>query len=305
MRQFLAEHLEKKGLSVIVSPWIQGHLYVIADSSRTIMSATLESYKACIKSFDCIQEDEEMAVNNLCSKFPIPSWLRIKWGTYKDTIIYMFASHQINNYVTILISPREFSYDIPKGMVALFNPLHLPTVISPSDIISDGNMGQSYKGKEYYWRLLKKTFHCSSTKLVCIPHPDDLHFHLQSGWDTPFVKQTEIAFSKEFLRSSDSVRLTEEDSNIQIYMVLTTNHANGGSVKLEFKMDGGHKEIEARLVDVEQVFSVGDEVRFVAGVYSGVTGHIVKKCDNIFHISQSGMQEEVSFCLFLSWQISK
>jgi hypothetical protein len=40
-------------------------------------------------------------------------------------------------------------------------------------------------------------------------------------------------------------------------------------------MDRLHKEIEARLVDIERVFGVADEVRVVAGVYSGVAGHIV------------------------------
>jgi transcription antitermination factor NusG len=65
-------------------------------------------------------------------------------------------------------------------------------------------------------------------------------------------------------------------------------------------MDEGRKEIEARLVDVERVFSVGDEVKVVAGVYSGVAGHIVQKYDDIFHISQSGTQEEVILFFSLS-----
>jgi hypothetical protein len=97
----------------------------------------------------------------------------------------------------MLIPPREFSYNIGKGLVTLFNSAHLSTGISMSDIICNGKTIESkYKGKEYYSSLLKKKFNCFCTKLVVVPHPDDLQLHLQSGWDTNFIKKTKIAFSK-------------------------------------------------------------------------------------------------------------
>jgi hypothetical protein len=108
-----------------------------------------------------------------------------------------------------------------------------------TDIIHDGKVvGSSYKGKEYYGGLLKKNIHHYCTELISVPHPDDLCLHLQSGWDTPFVKQAEIAFSKQFLCPSDSVRFAKGDSTVLIYTVLTMDHAHGGSVRLEFNMDG-------------------------------------------------------------------
>jgi hypothetical protein len=47
------------------------------------------------------------------------------------------------------------------------------------------------------------------------------------------------------------VRLHTPDLPGQICTVLTTNHAFGGSVTLQFELDGVMKEIEATLVDVE------------------------------------------------------
>jgi hypothetical protein len=57
-------------------------------------------------------------------------------------------------------------------------------------------------------------------------------------------------------------------------MMLMTDNIFNGSVKLEFEMDGQCKKIEARLKDVECVFHVGNDVSIVAGVYSGIEGHI-------------------------------
>ncbi|KAG2136153.1 hypothetical protein BD769DRAFT_1385288 [Suillus cothurnatus] len=89
----------------------------------------------------------------------------------------------------MLIPPREFSYNIEKGLVTLFNSAHLSTGISMSDIICNGKTIESkYKGKEYYSSLLKKKFNY---------------------------------------------------------------YAFGDSVKLEFELDSQHKEIEARLEDLE------------------------------------------------------
>jgi hypothetical protein len=53
-------------------------------------------------------------------------------------------------------------------------------------------------------------------------------------------------------------------------MILMTDYAFGGSVKLEFELDGQRKEIEARLEDVEHMFHIGDEICIIAGVYSGL-----------------------------------
>ncbi|KAG1721950.1 uncharacterized protein EDB91DRAFT_1088302 [Suillus paluster] len=298
-REFLAEHLEKAGFSVVVSPWIPAHLYVTSDSPLTILSALPEALKVSIKKWDRLDDDEANAVNALRLKFPHPAWLRIKRGKYKDAIAYVFDSEQTNSFVTVLVPPREFPYEMPKGSVALFDPSRLPTGISTSDIIRDGQVvGSKYKGEEYYGGLLKKNFHRYCTELVHVPHPDAIRLHLQSGWDTPFCKKSEIAFSKQLLRSGDLVRLTTADLIGQMCTVLTIDHAFGGSVKLQFDLDGRSKEIEARVDDVERVFAVGDEVRVVAGTYLGLEGHVVQKDTDIFHICQSGTQEQVEVSKF-------
>lgn len=295
-REFLAEHLQKQGFPVVVSPWIPAHLYVTSDSPLSIMAAVPESLKASIKKWDRLHEDEEAAVNALRLKFPHPAWLKIRRGKYMGAVAYILDSEQMNDFVTVLIPPRDFPYAMPKGTVALFDPSRLPTGISASAIIRDGQeVGSKYKGEEYYCGLLKKNFPRHCTELVHVPHPDAIRLHIQSGWDTPFCKKSEIAFSKQLLRSGDAVRLTTPDLLGQICTVLTTDHAFGGSVKLAFDLDGLRKEVEARLEDVEPVFHVGEEVRVVAGDFLGLQGHVVQRNDDIFTICQSGTQEEVCF----------
>lgn len=294
-RQFIADYLEKRGFSIVVSPWIPSHLYITSDSPKTILRAIPDAYCQSVKDWDIVEEDQAAQVNALSLQFPYPCWLRVKRGKYRDAVGYLFDSEQTNNFVTVLIPPRDFPYDMPKGSVALFDPSRLPPGISTTDVVRDGEIvGQKYKGEEYYGGLLKKTFHRYSTELVAIPHPNDIRLHHQAGWDISFTQKAEIAFSKLSLRAGDSVRLHTPDLPGQMCTVLATNHAFGGSVTLQFELDCVMKEMEATLVDVERVFKVGDEVRVVAGVYQGVEGHLVQKYEDNFTVCQSGTQQEVS-----------
>ncbi|KAG2751375.1 hypothetical protein P692DRAFT_20872472 [Suillus brevipes Sb2] len=58
--------------------------------------------------------------------------------------------------------------------------------------------------------------------------------------------------------------------------MLTTDHAFGGLVTLNFELDGKKKQMQATLVDVEWVFNMGDE-----------------KYKENFTICQSGTQQEI------------
>jgi hypothetical protein len=73
----------------------------------------------------------------------------------------------------MLIPPREFFYNMEKGLVTLFYSTYLPTGIFVSDVICDVKVvGLKYKGKQYYDGLLKKIFYNHYTKLVLTPHSD-------------------------------------------------------------------------------------------------------------------------------------
>jgi ribosomal protein L24 len=219
----------------------------------------------------------------------------VKRGKYRDAVAYLFDAEQSNNFVTVLIPPRDFPYEMPKGSVALFDPSRLPPGISTTDVTRDGEIvAQKYKGEEYYGGLLKKSFHRYSIELVAIPHPDDIRLHIQAGWDTPFTQKAIIAFSKLSLRAGDSVRLHTPDLNGQICTVLSTDHAFGGTIDVQFELDGVVTQTQTTLVDVERVFNVGDEVRVLAGVYQGVEGHLVQKYEDNYTICQAGTQQEVS-----------
>ncbi|KAG2740338.1 hypothetical protein P692DRAFT_20753439, partial [Suillus brevipes Sb2] len=256
---------------IVISPWISSHLYVTSDSPRTILKAIPDAYSRSVRDWDVVTEEQEEQINALSLQFPFPCWLRVKRGKYRDAVAYLFDAEQSNNFVTVLIPPRDFPYEMPKGSVALFDPSRLPPGISTTDVTRDGEIvAQKYKGEEYYGGLLKKSFHRYSIELVAIPHPDDIRLHIQAGWDTPFTQKAIIAFSKLSLRAGDSVRLHTPDLNGQICTTQTT------------------------LVDVERVFNVGDEVRVLAGVYQGVEGHLVQKYEDNYTICQAGTQQEVS-----------
>jgi hypothetical protein len=243
---YIAEHLQSKGFSVIVSPWLPGQLYVISDSSRTITSSLPPSHKLSVKDYHRISDEEHVAVEHSTIKFPNPSWVRVKAGVYKGAIGYVFDPDQLDLFVDILVAVREFPYAMPSGSEALLDRLRLPKDKAATDIICNGEIiGCSHKGQRYYKGLLLKKLHRHQLELVAYPHADDIRLHLQSGFDTPFVKKSIVAFSMQFLRVGDMARITTGEVRSEIGTVVSTDHAFGGSARIELNINGRRKELEA------------------------------------------------------------
>ncbi|KAG1811296.1 hypothetical protein EV424DRAFT_1542578 [Suillus variegatus] len=153
-------------------------------------------------------------------------------------------------------------------------------------------MGWKYKGESYYMGLLLKSFHRNRLKLVVSPHIDDICLHLDSGWNKPFMNETVVAFSMQFLRVGDWVRVIKGSLCREFGPVISTDPTLG-TVSLESALDGHLKEIEVRLKDIERVFRVGDTVKVVAGSYLGLEGHIIQICSDTFHLCQHATNEQV------------
>lgn len=291
---FIADNLENKGIRVILSPWASGQLYAVSDSPKTILASMPYSHQTAVIKWTRVPEEDQAAVESSQCALSSPGWVRVKLGKYKGSTAYVFDEEQLDGFVVTLVAPRDFPYPMPKGTVDLADRSLLPSSDSPSDISREGKVvGWSLKGQEYYGGLLKKTFRRSSVEEVSIPHPDNIRFHLRSGWDASFVRRTEIAFSKLFLRTGDSVRIISGQVGSEIGTILSTDHAFGGSVCVEFNLDGSRRVVESRLEDIERVFWVGDQVRVVAGVHLGLQGHIIEKAEDLYHVCQQLTQEQV------------
>ncbi|KAG1717905.1 hypothetical protein EDB19DRAFT_1921686 [Suillus lakei] len=291
---YIAEYLQSKGFSVTVSPWLPGQLYVVSDSPRTIASSLPPSHKLSVKDYHRISDEERVAVERSTIKFPNPSWVRVKSGMYKGAIGYVFDPDQLDLFVDVLVAVREFPYSMPSGSEALLDRSRLPKDKTVTDIIRSGEIiGCSYKGQRYYRGLLLRKFHRYQLELVACPHADDVRLHLQSGFDTPFVKKSIVAFSMQFLRVGDAARIIAGAVQSEIGTVMSIDHAFGGSARIELTFDGHRKELEARLEDMERVFWVGDAVRVVAGSYLGLEGHVIQMDEELFRVCQRVSMEEV------------
>jgi ribosomal protein L24 len=296
---YIAEHLQGQGLSVTVSPWLPGQLYVVSDSPRTIASFLPSSHKLSVKDYHRISDEEHVVVERSAIKFPNPSWVRVKSGKYKGAIAYVFDPDQLDLFVDTLVAAREFPYSMPSGSEALFDRSRLPKDQTVTDIIRNGEtIGCSYKGQRYYGGLLLKKFHRYQLELVACPHADAVRLHLQSGFDTPFVKKSIVAFSMQFLRVGDAARIITGAVKSGIGTVVSIDHAFGGSARIELTLDGDQKELEARLEDMERVFWVGDAVRVVAGSYLGLEGHVIQMDEELFRVCQRVSMEEVNILLY-------
>lgn len=265
---------------------------MVLDSPKTISALLPPSHNLSVREYLRISEEECEVVEHLNVKLPNPSWVRIKHGKYKDAIAYVFDSEQSNLFVKVLVPPRDFPYPMPEGSVALLDSSRLPKD-TVTDIIHDEEVvGCSYKGAKYYKGLLLKDCQCYHLEYVASPHVDDIRLHLQSGWDTSFIKRTIMTFSMQFLRTGDAVRIVKGEVHSEIGMVLSLDHALG-SACVELTFDGDQVEMEVQLQDLKRVFCVGDTVRVVAGAYLGLEGHVIQISGDIFHLCQDISKEEV------------
>jgi len=243
---YIAEHLHGKGFPMTMSPWLPGQLYVVSDSPRTIASALPPSHKFSVKDYHRISDEERVVVEHSTIKFPNPSWVRVKSGMYKGAIGYVFDPDQSDLFVNVLVAVREFPYPMPSGSEALLDRSCLPKDKEVTDIIcNDKIIGCSYKGQQYYRGLLLKKFHCYQLELVACPHANNIRLHLQSGFDTPFVKKSIVAFSKQFLRVGEVVRIVTGAVPSEIGTVMSIDHGFGGSARVEFSLDRDRKSLEA------------------------------------------------------------
>lgn len=266
----------------------------MSDSPKSISSFLSTAYRFSVRDYLRVSDGEREAVERARPKLPNPGWVRITQGKYKGDIGYVYDSEQLNDFVAVLIPPREFPYPVLENSAALFDRSRLPANKTVSNILRDGEVvGCSYKGEQYYMGLLLKRFRRDGLEIAATPHPDCIRLHLQSGWNTHFVKATELAFSMQFLRVGDDARVITGEVRLEIGKVVSTDHAFS-SVCLELAFEGHPRRMDFRLQDVERVFRLGDSVRVVAGIYLGLEGHVIQMCDDIFHICQESTKEEVS-----------
>ncbi|KAG2744347.1 hypothetical protein P692DRAFT_20745766, partial [Suillus brevipes Sb2] len=289
---YVAEHLRKKEFRVTVSAWIAGQLYVLADSPKAISDSLPFSLYLAVKQYVRISDEEREAVERSHRKIPNPAWVRIKHEKYKGDIAQVFDSDLPNDFVAVLVPPRDFPYSMPRGSRSLLDRSHLPNGDAVSNIsIGEEVIGCKYKGERYYMGLLLKNVHRDRLEPVVCPHADDIQLHLQSGWNRTFLKTTVHAFAMQFLRVGDRARIVKGDLRSEIGQVVSTDYP-AGSVTLALKFSGFRKEVDIRLEDIERIFQVGDSVRVVAGPYLGVEGYIIQMVDDIICLCQDVSKEE-------------
>ncbi|KAG1787212.1 uncharacterized protein HD556DRAFT_1312927 [Suillus plorans] len=253
--EYIAEYLRRKKFPVTVSAWLTGQLYVVADSPKTIADT-----------------------------LPSSLYLAIK-HKYKGYIGRVFKSRK--DIVEVLCPPHDFPYPMPRGCRVLVERSRLPKNNLVSDIIlHDEVVGWTYKGESYYKGLLLKKFLHDHLELLASPHADTIQLHLESGWDTAFLKKTVVEFSMQLLRIGDWARITNGALHGALGRVISTDHACG-SVGLEIDSKGHPDKIEFRLQDIEYLFRIGNTVRVVAGPYLGLEGYIIKMCGEVFYVEVS------------------
>ncbi|KAG1846393.1 WD40-repeat-containing domain protein [Suillus subalutaceus] len=118
---YVAQHLRKKNFRVTMSAWLAGQLYVVADSPKTISQSLPFSLYLVVKEYVVISDEEREVVEQSCKKLPNPAWVRFKHDKYKGDITQVFDSDLLNNFVAVLVPPRELLYPMPQGSRSLLD----------------------------------------------------------------------------------------------------------------------------------------------------------------------------------------
>ncbi|KAG2059961.1 hypothetical protein BDR06DRAFT_967503 [Suillus hirtellus] len=119
-------------------------------NSPKMIATSLELLSSSVKDYTYISEEEQAAVEHSRFTLPNPRWVKITQGKYRGDISYVFNSKQLNDFVTLLIPPCDFPYDMPDRSMALLDRARLLNDKTVSDILQDDKVvGWSYKGERY------------------------------------------------------------------------------------------------------------------------------------------------------------
>ena len=116
----------------------------------------------------------------------------------------------------VIVAPRRRPYNLPEQLkekmefnieLARMADLAMEPISSPSGVV----IGYTCGGQEFVHSLLRLHLSVHHLELVELLHPDEIKFHMSSGFDCMLVEETVHLFLVRFWKETDKVKIREGD----------------------------------------------------------------------------------------------
>ena len=304
--RYILEDLKPRVSGVRIIPWLPRRLYVLASSPLDIRRAMSPSHRDAVHNIILVPPEEATQIFSASPTLPCRSWVRIRRGKYKTDLGYVLTCD--DDMVDVLVVPRERPYDLPEEKLqdirALFNwhtaheaELTLTAIANSKDITAF-----QCNGASFFCGLLRLSLVKDEVERVLIPHVDEIFLHLQSGIDPELAEKSCVLFSSQFWREGDIVRSSSPELLGERAAIIDVN-IHQQSVSL---LHDGHV-YHCHLLEQRRIFTLGDQVRVIAGPDRGRVGMIVTVLQHELVLSlQTDLSNEVSikYCHTISQLLS-
>ncbi|KAI6011223.1 hypothetical protein BKA83DRAFT_4502778 [Pisolithus microcarpus] len=304
-QSFVHQYMQSRGVDVTSLPWLPRRLYVAGTCPAEIQNYLPPSHRFVTKEITLLPPIEATSLTDFKTQqtLPVRTWVRINKGIYKGDVGFVERSDR--THVVLVVAPRERPYDMPEqsGEKSLFSSelaalagLRMEPIVSPAGV----EIGFTCGDHDFIHGLLRLTAPTSSVTLVELPQPDDIAFHMITGFERSFVEKTMHLFSAQFWREFDAVEIRGGQLRGSTGTLIDVEwHKRTATVLLhsaegrEGDLGGKENTIHSSIQDLRRVFSTGQTVRIIAGPYRGYVGHIVAACSGTVSLQYDGQATNV------------
>ena len=214
---------------------------------------------------------------------------------YEGDLGYVETSNE--DTAIVIVMPRQWPYNIPKQSgkkmefsveLAWLGSHHLVPILSASGT----EIGYSCGEQQYVYGLLRLSLAVDTLELVNLPHLDNLKYHMLTGIDRPFVKQTMWLFSAQFWKEKDKMEIWEGN--------LKGKEGRLGDIdwyKRTATILCDRDAFDCSLHELHRKFSVGDVVKIMVGPFSGEASHVTAVDEGniiVVIMQENGTSDDVS-----------
>ncbi|KAI6017358.1 hypothetical protein BKA83DRAFT_18550, partial [Pisolithus microcarpus] len=251
-QSFIHQYMQSRGVDVTSLPWLPCRLYVVGTCPAEIQNYLPPSHRFVTKEITLLPPIEATSLTDFKTQqmLPVRTWVRINKGIYK-------------------VAPCERPYDMPEqsGEKSLFSSelaalagLRMEPIISPAGV----EIGFMCGDHDFIHGLLRLTAPTSSVTLVELPQPDDIAFHMITGFERSFIEKTMHLFSAQFWREFNAVKICGGQLRGSTGTLIDVEwHKRTATVLLhsaegrEGDLGGKENTIHLSIQDLRRVFSTG------------------------------------------------
>ncbi|KAI5997586.1 hypothetical protein EDD15DRAFT_2194623 [Pisolithus albus] len=292
---FVLEHLRRRGMSCQTFQSVPRRIFVEARFPLEVQLGLPPSHADLVREIIRIPREQMRSVTEPCD-IPARSWVRIRFGSFKNDIAYVLSVE--DSSVETLIVPRSLPYysDAHSPVegrslfdVELAREHGLEVTVSTND---RGHPVAYCDGSEYHFGCCRISFPKKWVKVVGVPSPDEIAWFAVASVDPSLVDRTLTRFSTRWWQEGDTGRICSGEFANKLARIVAVD-LQCESVTVHVLTDNSSDDVgllEISVHDFNLEFRIGASVKVIGGIDCGFQGMVISRRDDIFLLQGSDQQ---------------